>query len=102
MQNVISFNINNNLVRFRFVNDLASSTALGLVINSSPKSQNFALGYAGFNSITQTLSTARSGALPTIPLYPTFIGGLTDYDFFHDAPIYQGMSGGQFFMSLLG
>jgi len=94
--NQINFTMGASAINFHFVNHLAEAQAISAMINGLAKNQNFVIGYAGFNPLSQTLSVARDGNLP---LFPGFISVpvTTEYSFFHDAPTYSGMSGGPIF-----
>lgn len=99
--NHINFTIGGNDIHFYFVDNLPIANAIVVAINALPKNHNFIIGYADFNPLSQTLSIARNGPglNPAIPLYATFIDvpTVTGYNFFHDAPMCSGMSGGPIF-----
>jgi hypothetical protein len=96
---ILSFMLNGININFHTVNNLLTTQNLVVGVNNANKNNNFVVGYAGFNLLSQTLSTARFGNLLLPFLGANFIDPInhTQYTFFHDAPTFSGMSGGPIF-----
>lgn len=104
--NQTSFNITNHgipiTVRFHGVANIQTDIPTFLTsMNAHDRNQIFILGYPGFNSHTQTLSIARPLANHlnphTLAMSDQFSAPVNEHNFYFDAPIYHGMSGGPIF-----
>ncbi len=95
---ILSFALNGTNINFHTVNGLPTALNLALAVNNLNKNNNFVVGYADFNRLSQTISRARFGN----PLLPFLGNNFIDpnhnqYTFFHDAPTFSKMSGGPIF-----